>query len=570
MVVALIHNDVVKLGLVIGACALLVGGVGFWRWRDTRTPTQAQAVRSGQALAPDASTFNDAGTESAQAVPTTPGSLVTISLNSRPQSFYLGEIDGDADDEYYSQSIASLSNSRARYDPWLSRAARELAFQGAVASESPSESILTFILASAGAPETSVAQLVVLARGPGGKVVENAILESIKNAPRGPGQLVLGVGEAATEGGDYERRVVVIAARRNFSIEPVKRLLTSGETWAIIGQVPAGFSDAHASVLYPGNRIEVFPVSLKGRRFEVHIPAGDELGQLYVSIDGSFDSGPGKLLQLSAEIGDSLPSTFSAQVPTVEEFDSNDEAEELALSLLQRDRNQLGLGDLVLDPELSAVARSHSREMRDLDYFGHLSPNTGLAGQRLSEAGYVASAYGENLALNDTVAEAQQSLMESIGHRRNIVAESMTHVGIGIAHSESKNAYYLTQVFAQKVMPFDAEETISQVFEQINEGREDLGTAALEIDSELTEIAERGCKDASSTELEELPSQLAALASKAMQSRVAVRVSVLYDVTSIVPDDTSLQGEFTKIGLALQRDPESSSGRVIFVVLLAE
>ncbi|MBL4635638.1 MAG: hypothetical protein JKY56_17390 [Kofleriaceae bacterium] len=562
-----------KLGLAIGACALLASGVGYWRWLDN-TNTFSQQGTAGENGAPDASNFNDAALEVVEAVPPAPGSLVTISLSSRPQSFYMGEIDGDADDEYYSQRVESLSNSTARYDPWLSRAARELAYQGALASESPSESILTFILASAGAPENSVAQLVVLARGPGGKVVENAILESVKNAPRGSGQLLLGVGEAATEGGDYERRVVVIAARRTFALEPVKRLLDPGEIWEIsghlVGHKPAGFSDAHASVLYPGNRIEVFPVSLEGRQFEVHIPAGDNPGQLYVSIDGTFDTGPGKLLQLSAEIGDSLPSTFSAQLPIVEEFDSNDEAEELALLLLQNDRNELGLGDLLLDPELSDIARSHSREMRDLDYFGHLSPNTGLAGERLSDAGYLASAYGENLALNDTVREAQQSLMESIGHRRNIVAESMTHIGIGIAHSESKNAYYLTQVFAQKVMVFDVEETLSQVFEQVNEAREYAGAAPLELDSELTEIAERGCEDAISIELEELPSQLASIASKAMQSRVAVRVSVLYDVTSIVPDDTSLQEEFTKIGLALLRDPESSSGRVIFVVLLAE
>lgn len=563
------HNTQVKLWHAIGVGALLVGGLGVWRFGDSfegESPPETTSTRNSPV---DAGQVADTGSP-LKALPPPAGRNLDISLRSPPQHYYMADLNLDADDEHYSQKVNRLGLSGLHYDVWLSRAARELAYQGALLGSSPPESILSFILASSGAPENSVAQLVVLASGDGTKVVDDAILSAIENAPKGAGRLVIGIGEAATQSGEYERRVVIVTARRKFGLETTPRSLSLGQDWLIEGSTPEGYSDLHASVLYPDNRIEVIPVPLEGTSFEVAIPSGDSAGALVVSFDGRGEQGPGKLLQLSAEVGTEIPTIFSDEVADEEVFESLAEAEAFALSLLQRDRASLGLGPLILDPALSSVARAHSEEMEDLKYFAHLSPNTGLAGERLAQAEYLASAFGENLALNDSVAEAQESLLNSIGHRRNIVEESMTHIGIGISQNVSDKAYYLTQVFAKKVLPLDTKQAISDLLNTINESRSKEGSGPLVLDPELVTIAEEGCQEALSAELEELPTRLATRASEQMKTRVGVRVGVIYDATQIESDETSLQEGFHKIGIALLRDSESAQGRTYLVVLVAE
>ena len=121
-------------------------------------------------------------------------------------------------------------------------------------------------------------------------------------------------------------------------------------------------------------------------------------------------------------------------------------AERQLFDLVNEERTQRGLAALVLDVRLVPVARAHSEEMFRLKYFSHQSPTSGSPFDRLKAAGITYSRAGENLAYAQSVAVAHQGLMESPGHRENILRAEWKRIGIGVI---SAGAYgkMVTQLF---------------------------------------------------------------------------------------------------------------------------
>lgn len=107
-------------------------------------------------------------------------------------------------------------------------------------------------------------------------------------------------------------------------------------------------------------------------------------------------------------------------------------AEARMLELINRDRVKEGLSPLRMDAKLQEVARAHSREMFRLSYFAHESPRTGAPADRLRRANIPFLVAGENLAYQPNVDIAHRELMESPGHRKNILSPVYKRVGIGV------------------------------------------------------------------------------------------------------------------------------------------
>jgi len=92
------------------------------------------------------------------------------------------------------------------------------------------------------------------------------------------------------------------------------------------------------------------------------------------------------------------------------------------------------------------VARQHSVEMFQLKYFGHQSPSLGSPFDRLQAAKISYTRAGENLAYARSVAIAHRGLMESPGHRENILRPEFTKVAIGVIAAGSYGRMF-TQLF---------------------------------------------------------------------------------------------------------------------------
>lgn len=114
---------------------------------------------------------------------------------------------------------------------------------------------------------------------------------------------------------------------------------------------------------------------------------------------------------------------------------SDPTAEEQLLALVNAERTQRGLSPLTADSALVPIAHAHAVEMFDLGYFAHESPNTGTPFDRLLDGGIASLAAGENLAYAPSVEIAHRGLMESPGHRANILSPAFGRAGIGIVRS---------------------------------------------------------------------------------------------------------------------------------------
>lgn len=116
--------------------------------------------------------------------------------------------------------------------------------------------------------------------------------------------------------------------------------------------------------------------------------------------------------------------------------------------LVNIERADAGCGPVTASAVLEQVARAHSQDMADQEYFSHTSLDGRSPWDRLEAAGY-SDGSGENIAAGqDTAQDVMTSWMNSDGHRANILNCDSATVGIGIAHGGSYGIYW-TQVFGR-------------------------------------------------------------------------------------------------------------------------
>lgn len=98
-----------------------------------------------------------------------------------------------------------------------------------------------------------------------------------------------------------------------------------------------------------------------------------------------------------------------------------------------RERADRDLPTLVWDDKLRRVGLAHSRDMLARGYFSHVNPDGEDPFDRMADAGITYSVAGENLAFAPTVDIAHTGLMNSPGHRANILKDDFRRLGIGCA-----------------------------------------------------------------------------------------------------------------------------------------
>lgn len=119
-------------------------------------------------------------------------------------------------------------------------------------------------------------------------------------------------------------------------------------------------------------------------------------------------------------------------------------AETQLLDLINQDRLSAGLAALTFSDTLNDAAEDHSAWMLAANTFSHAGVSGSTAHDRMISAGYAFQgnwASGENIAyqsergapgIADDVVDLHASLMNSPGHRANILDPSFTQIGIGI------------------------------------------------------------------------------------------------------------------------------------------
>jgi uncharacterized protein YkwD len=113
---------------------------------------------------------------------------------------------------------------------------------------------------------------------------------------------------------------------------------------------------------------------------------------------------------------------------------------------INEERKKLAIPELIWEPTVVPVARDHAKDMWERKYFAHVSPEGKDVGNRLQDAEVKYIFAGENLALAPTTITAHTGLMNSKGHRENILDPRFKKVGIGVIDNGVYGKMYV-QVF---------------------------------------------------------------------------------------------------------------------------
>jgi uncharacterized protein YkwD len=157
---------------------------------------------------------------------------------------------------------------------------------------------------------------------------------------------------------------------------------------------------------------------------------------------------PALLTALVAAAGAQVspPRTATASPPSGQ-FDTAGEAQ--LVILINQARSEQGVAPLMVDDRLTRAAEKHTLLMTERGDLSHQLEGEPAVQRRISDEGVPWDAEGENVAFNQTVAGAHQSLMNSPLHRDNILNPAYNAVGVGIVrHGQN---IYVTEDFAQRL-----------------------------------------------------------------------------------------------------------------------
>lgn len=132
-------------------------------------------------------------------------------------------------------------------------------------------------------------------------------------------------------------------------------------------------------------------------------------------------------LTIEPESDQSLKLNFKTKNVTVDK-----QAEQKMFSLVNIERKERGLSTLEFSDDLAVVARTHCRDMFARGYFSHNTPEGLSPFDRMAKNDISFSYAGENLALAPNTDLGMNGLMQSPGHKANILSANFSKVGIGV------------------------------------------------------------------------------------------------------------------------------------------
>ncbi|MEH7254390.1 CAP domain-containing protein, partial [Neobacillus niacini] len=105
---------------------------------------------------------------------------------------------------------------------------------------------------------------------------------------------------------------------------------------------------------------------------------------------------------------------------------------------------------LTWDDHVKGTAREHSADMAKKNYFDHTNQEGQSPFDRMKEDDILFQLAGENLAYGQLSSIfAHEGLMNSLGHRENILRGDYEFLGVGVAFNEKSQPYYTQNYYAK-------------------------------------------------------------------------------------------------------------------------
>ncbi len=235
------------------------------------------------------------------------------------------------------------------------------------------------------------------------------------------------------------------------AVSPIVRAVHRAHTAELIDRVLGVFPATARALFVVGIALAAFVVSPVGNEMKAAV----ESSRIARELINMISSIQPQLASLSGQLTEDVPlfvtklgedQTEKLDLPDNLTLAPDPSAERQMFELVNEERKNAGLAPLVWDDKLLPVARQHSEEMFRLKYFSHQSPVSGSPFDRLKAAGIKYSRAGENLAYAQSVAVAHRGLMQSQGHRENILRPEFTRFAVGVI-SAGPYGRMFTQMF---------------------------------------------------------------------------------------------------------------------------
>jgi uncharacterized protein YkwD len=466
--------------------------------------------------------------------------------------------------------VAARNGRRLVADARLSAAARDLA-AGLGPSGSPPMGVVEFALRRHGVIEPPPHLVSAILSG---GVDEPALFGDLER------QLPPVLGEGRYNrfgvGIDQEGRQVrlVLALGESFvQLERVPRAPALGTELSLRGSLLAPFHSPELLVTGPSGAVSHPALVREGAGFRALVSCR-QAGRYQVEITGEDTGGQQVLANFPVWCGMAPPAAPPSGLVEAR-IDTPAQAEARCFELVNLDRAHYGLPPLSWDGRLADVGRAHSQDMHDHDFVGHNSPRTGAPADRLRRAGQSAAVMLENVARAYSPEEIEQGLMDSPGHRANILSREATHLGIGIVFGREvagRREMFATQVFVRRPPLVDPQAAARALMDEIARRRQRAGVAPPRRDALLDQAAATFSREVATGRARR--DQVGRAGDQAVASGHGRfhRVSALFTVVaeaSQLPESPDLlaPGTAVGVGIAIGSAPDLGEG-VLYVTLL--
>jgi len=323
-------------------------------------------------------------------------------------------------------------------------------------------------------------------------LVDHARSLGARRDPGAVGWTALGFGRAS----EGRRTVfVVVTSARAFELSSLPRRFEPGDRVSVSGRLAPGFADPELLFLPP--RGEVTRAALAGESpdgsvdWSFTLPA--ESGDVLVEVLAIGPRGPTVAALLTLSVGAEPPRQLRL-VPPPDESDVTgpDDAARRVFERINMERRERGLAVLEWDTRVAHDATGHARDSAQSGILAHVAPDGRTPADRVRASGVSAARVTENLARNRSLADAHAALMRSLGHRKNILDDAVTHLGVGVAvlGSGSEREFVVVCKFVRLVERIEVGRDREILRQRLNDRRRQEGLAPLARDPGLDELAQ--------------------------------------------------------------------------------
>jgi uncharacterized protein YkwD len=373
--------------------------------------------------------------------------------------------------------------------------------------------------------------------------------------------------------------VLVLLSRRMADLEPIPARVKRGAVVRVAGRL-RGTEAVRAAFLaleLPGGAISRKSLAVTGRSFADQVKVGDMTG--VVRIELLVDTGRGPEIAAILPVGVEADPTADEAPPGPSEPSvelSADDMEGVLVALILGSRTAAGVPVLATSAGLSDAARCHAADMRNADFFAHVSPTTGDVTNRLKHRGVRYVRALEDIAIADSVETVWQQWMASPAHRANLLEPAVTTLGVGVVTKPTPAGgakVYAVAVLAKLADDGDGAELATLAVTQINRTRARRGLAALTADASLARLALRHSQELGRLGRvdDSTPSHGALVDTVFEELEVSEAAADVYlaDSIGVVTGSTHLREKFSRVGVGVHRDSSRQGAELYITVIYA-